>query len=258
MKLQGALLGILSCLSLNTFVLSSSQAVTITSSGIWTEAQIDPIDDIGTTTLEGLNTNQISWGGTAEFPIPTEEKSSYVFNGTSQDLGDNFLGQEFDLGLFTHNNFPIFAPFLTGATLEVSLEFASGVVQTFDLTFLFKHFETPNFPDDPETPRVERCAAGGNEPCPDRVRLLNSGISEDTVEIDGVTYFLRILGFRDVETGLLTRSFLTDEAAVNQAFLVAELTRAIPWQTDALAGSAGLLFVGLVYNRYRKTKTSKA
>jgi hypothetical protein len=227
-------------------VLSSAQAVTISSSGIWTDAEIQDFEQ-----LEGLGTNQVSWGTPAapEFN-PEQKKSSYVFEGNSEYLGDDFVGQEFNLGLFTHNNFPIFPPFLTGATLQVSLEFANGLVQTFDLNFFFEHLETPN------SPESGGCAAGGVPPCPDRVRILNSGVSEDTLEIGGVTYFLRILGFRDLETGILTRSFLTDEVAINQAFLVAELTRAIPWQTDALAGSTALVLVGLAYTRYRKAKTS--
>lgn len=172
-------------------------------------------------------------------------------------MGDDFAGQDFILGSFTHNNFPIFAPSITGATLEVTLELSNGEVEIFNLSFLFDHFETVNFPDDLATPRVEGCAAGGIAPCPDRVRIEGDGIANETIEIDGVTYFLRIIAFLDPETGLQTREFLTDEIASNQAFLVAELTRAIPWETDLLAGSASFVVLGLIYSHYRKIKVAQ-
>ncbi|MEM8839519.1 MAG: choice-of-anchor K domain-containing protein, partial [Pseudomonadota bacterium] len=104
--------------------------------GVWTSASGAAVG--------GLGTNQISWGT----PLGASQ-SSYVFDGVAPPTQGPFsAGDDFTLGTFTHNNFPITGSAITGATLEVTImgTAQNGSSENFNLTstFDFDHFETPN------------------------------------------------------------------------------------------------------------------
>ena len=174
-------------------------AVPITSSGIWTAA---------VPSASGINTNQISWGS----PATSAGQSSYIFNGVNP--GDAPLdGMLFEIGSFTHNNFPIFAPLLTGADLRITLNFTdAGVSQSFD--YEFEHTETPN--------NANPCAEGGVSPCPDLVSIPDAS-STETILLGTDFYRLNIVGFSQDGGSTVTGSFLTLENAPNTAALFAQL-----------------------------------
>lgn len=206
--------------------------------GVWTGAT--------GASATGIGTGSITWGT----PASGAGQSGYDFTNPSPlPTGIVPDGASFDLGAFTHNNNPIFAPSITGATLEVDVTLDlrdtsdNSIVGSESLTsiFDFDHFETPN--------NATPCAAGGVQPCPDLVSVvLNSGAS-DSVTIDGVEYFFNITGFE--VGGSTVSSFLTLENQANSAILTGELTSSptgvipVPAALPLLAsGLAGLGFLG--------------
>lgn len=154
-----------------------AQAATVNTSGIWTS-----VNPPGLSTLTGLNTNQISWGT----PAGGSGKSSYVFQGVS---GVTLPAPETDflLGTFTHNNFPIFPPSITGAALDLNLSITNGNILNQTFSFNFNHNETNN---------QQPCNPTGSTVCPDVVSFLNNGESNETITIGGVEYALFISGFQ--------------------------------------------------------------
>lgn len=173
--------------------------------GVWTATE-------GAATA-GIGTNSISWGD----PATPDGPSGYTFVGAAPPTAGPFGPDvDFALGEFTHNNFPVFPPSITEATLEVE---TTGTVdgEAFALTstFIFDHFETPNNGDP--------CAAGGDQPCPDLVTpTLNTGASE-SITVEGVDYFISVSGFMGMDGG-----FLTLEGESNTATLVGSFTADVP------------------------------
>jgi hypothetical protein len=182
---------------------ANAQTFTFDSSGFWTESELS-----NNNSASGDGTDTISWG----VPATNDGQSSYNFTGLSN--GSLTVGQAFDFGTFTHNNFPIFAPSLESAKLNVNLDILGATSQTF--SFLFDHFETPN--------NANPCAAGGVSPCPDLVSFPNN-TSEQTIEIGGEEYNLTLLGFNGVD------EFLTLENQANEAILSGKLTKVVPPET---------------------------
>lgn len=156
----------------------------------------------GGSNTSGVGTSAISWGTTSG------SQSGYSFAPTAPLPSAAYDADEvFDLGSFTHNNFPISAgTSITEATLEVVTEgTVDGTVFALTSTFIFDHFETPN--------NANPCAAGGPTPCGDLVTpTLNVGASE-SITIDDVDYFISVTGFD------IGASFLTAEGASNTATL---------------------------------------
>ncbi|WP_201170874.1 THxN family PEP-CTERM protein [Halorhodospira halophila] len=115
---------------------ASAQLITIASvEGRWTSAT--PEQEGGT--INGIGTNQITWG-------TGDQPSGYVFDGSAPPpvSGIN-IGERFDLGIFTHNNFPITGTFLDTARLEVTANLSiNGTSRTAVSFFDFEHWETPN------------------------------------------------------------------------------------------------------------------
>ncbi len=142
----------------------------------------------------GVGTDEISWGSTTG-----GGRSSYVFEGVAPppelNIAPNVL---FDLGEFTHNNFPIpSGSGITGARLRVDYSLAipsGGGAQSFSAFFDFDHFETPNN-EDPcadGNPNFEGVNING---CADRVRITTDFDGSESVTIGDTTYFLSISGF---------------------------------------------------------------
>ncbi len=152
--------------------------------------------------LVGLKTNQVNWGNPAN---RARRQSGYRFTGHKVPV--RLDGKEFVLGTFTHNNFPIYAMGSNRFTvkLRVAVVFdEGGLMRNFNFTF--NHHETPN--------------RGNRRQQADRVGL-SSVRSSETVEIDGETYAVEIVGFK--QGGKVVKEFISFENAANSAVIVAKL-----------------------------------
>lgn len=183
---------------------STASALTITSiDGVWENASAG---------VSGEGTNQIRWGDGWEGGDP----SGYDFTSASTDL-EAQENTSFVLGTFDHLNLPVTGTFLETVDLAVSLTI-DGVADAISTVFSFEHNETKN--------GRKTCANGEKNKqgvningCADHVTAtINEGKSQ-SFEIDGVTYFLDILGFQ--YDGELLQDFWTVENEINSAELVA-------------------------------------
>ncbi len=196
--------------------------------GIWT-------DVVNGSNVSGLNTNSISWGFTSG------QKSGYVFQPSPVSFSV-VPDTPFDLGTFTHNNFPIYSSGILGATLTTDFGFSiDGSPVSASMVYNFLHNETPN--------------VGGGNCCDDIVVAVNNNLFSETFLVGGVEYQLNITGFKLGDGSVLT-SFHTEEGKSNTATLVAEVNRAVPVPEPStyLLLSSMLLFA--LYYRQRSRKTT--
>ena len=205
---------------------SMAAVVTINSvAGAWTSTT--PGSVYG---LNGSSTGsfaEINWGD----PVNDVDQSGYSFEGLIPPpvVVDTATSAEFDLGIFTHNNFAIWAnvpfgaPAISSANLSVDFALSiDGNDYALNQVYTFAHDETPNQPSGD-------CAYGGSAGsgingtfgCNDQVTaVLNEGLSE-TVVVDGMEFTFDISGFRhDDETFSF---FRTQEGRANEAILVGQL-----------------------------------
>lgn len=164
-------------------------------------------------TVSGLGTDQIRWGR------PAETKQS-GYNFTSSDVPFSVQDQnEFVIGTFSHENFPVFGSFLESANLSVQFSVV-GVDQPITSTFAFTHSETLNDPVSGNCQNGDAVGVGVNAAgCADRVRATLNREQSETFVIDGVTYQLDILGFQ--RDGEKFTTFWTEENKSNAAELIA-------------------------------------
>ncbi|MBK5930583.1 hypothetical protein CCR82_08625 [Halochromatium salexigens] len=183
----------------------------------------------------------MTWGD----PATNAGQSSYVFVDNEVPIESIVPEDLFQIGEFTHNNFPIFPPSLDSADLQISL-----VIDIFDdsdvkigenlsvsSVFRFDHLETPNSADP--------CEAGGEQPCPDLVSFSLTS-TPDTITIDDVVFGLTIAGFSTIPVNLpesFTEEFLTLENQANTAVLLASFSSDIPREVPT-PGALPLLAIG--------------
>lgn len=177
---------------------SVSAATVNISSVIGTWSDVDPNNTVG---LSGVGTSAIHWGT----PATNAGQSGYSFTGLAPQAN---VSSPFDVGVFTHNNFPISASptpsSISGATLNVSLAGdVDGTAFNLASTFRFGHDETPN-------------TGGGC--CDDIVTLLNASYGADTINIGGTEFVFNIDGF--LHDGSILSMFATQEGSANSATLV--------------------------------------
>lgn len=202
--------------------------------------------------VSGVGTEQILWGESSGYG-----QSGYLFEPAYVPL-EVLPDSTFTLGEFIHLNKPIRGTLLEQAELTVSFLF-EGLAEAVTSVFIFSHFETNN--------QVQTCANGdanytgiNENGCADRVSaVLNEELS-DTIEIDGISYFIDLSGFE--HGGMLFDYFWTEEMKDNAANLVGilranegEVLMPVP-----LPGSGVLLFGAVVsagYLRSRRRSTLK-
>lgn len=207
-----------------------------TAVGIWT----DPTPVAG---IVGVGTNKISWG--------TPAISSYEYATAAPIYGVN-PGQIFQVGTFTHENYPIGQPLLESAVLEITLGMqipGDGVPDGTNISkvfsYLFNHNETPNAPP---------CNPAGDPPCPDVVSILNP-LASQTFMIDNLIYTLKI-GFLDGQ-GQLVNQLITNENQDNQAFIYGVFTTEgvpqVPEPGTLLALGLGLSGIAMAVRRRQRS-----
>ena len=185
----------------------------------------------GTAVAAGTDgdTAQLRWG------IPTRStKSGYDFTPASVPLtpAEN---TDFDLGTFSHNNFPIASGTgIDSAALDVSFTFYLGTDSNSLITrtsrFVFDHWETAN--------AAAPCADGGAvgtginaNGCADRVRAVTNPSGTETFEVvDGdVTrrYFFAVTGF-DMGDAFWTKENAQNTATLRARYLLEEEMAPMP------------------------------
>lgn len=83
---------------------------------IVTEIDAEWTNVIGGQNVNGVGTNEIRWG------VTNGQQSGYIFQ-SSPVVFPVTVGTPFSLGTFTHNNFSIQTPGITGATLTTNFTF---------------------------------------------------------------------------------------------------------------------------------------
>jgi hypothetical protein len=188
-------------------VAGAAHAVTMDSvTGCWRDATGAAATVVGCASAS----TTASWGA----PATGNGQSSYNFTREPTPFViDPFV--EFDIGVFTHQNQPIFPPSITSIVLDVVYAVSGLGSQT--ASFLFSHEETTN---------AAPCAYPGGAPCADRVTLTNVTAPDQFFTYEGNDYVLTILGFRIGADPLA--SFITLEGLTNTATLVGYITEYIP------------------------------
>ena len=212
--------------------------VTLTNvTGVWLNT--DP-------TVTGEGTDTIVWGTPAP---PNTQRSGYQFVGEAPpDQGPFALETDFDVGTFIHNNFPIFAPSLASATLQVTVDvlFQNGgnTVGTLVSNFDFTHNETPN--NDNPCANGEANNQGVNiNGCADQVSFVFNPTDSIGVEVPGFgTYFLGLSGF--TINGSPATNFWTVENQANTADLRGRVTLDPAQVQVPEPGTLALLGIGLL------------
>lgn len=198
--------------------------VTINSvSGEWTSTSPTPV--YGFNESSSGSYAEINWGSA----VTPGYQSGYSFEGLIPPPVEvnTATNAQYDLGVFTHNNYSLWAKVpwgaasINSANLNVNFDISiDGSNYALSQVYSFAHHETPN---------QGSCYYGGSagsgingtSGCNDQVTaVLNEGLSE-TVIIDGMEYTFDISGFRHGDE--VFSFFHTQEGRANEAILVGEL-----------------------------------
>jgi len=215
-----------SCIIAAIALSGAVQAAPITVNSIfsdWSPTKLDNGAQASYFNTDGIAGNEeIRWG----IPDTSAGQSGYRFASSAVPINAE-VDTAFSLGTFTHFNFPVYAPSLVNAQLNIGMDFTlndgTNLNKTFN--FLFGHDETSN--------------SGNNNCCNDVVSISNL-ITTDTFLIDGTHYTLSLSGF--LQSGVIVDSFSTVENKVNQASLVGQFTE---YRQANVPEPAPLLLFGL-------------
>lgn len=197
-------------LAASAFV-ANAATVTVTSvSGVWSSG----VQTNGNAPT-GIGTSSISWG----IPVTPRLYSGYTFAATGVPFSP-VAESTFTFGTLTHNNFPIYAPSLSSAVLDLTVAVdIGGTSQNLTAQYLFSHNETTN--------TAGTCPAGSVTVCDDIVSFSPIYSSFDTINVDGVEYTFVLDNFVNSD-GVSVSNFLTAEGQANTAQLVGRFTSEIP------------------------------
>ena len=177
----------------------------------------------------------VRWGEPAD-----TRQSGYDFLAVTTPFDAVVDGTAFNLGTFTHHNYPVFAPSLTSIDLDVSISiFGFGMLSP---AFHFTHSETPN-----------NASPATNPLNNDLITLANPTLN--ATFSDGIdTYFFNLIGFSTNGGTTIASNFSTVETQSNDAALYARITSrpiTTPEPTTLLLLGLGLMGLAGV-RRYKK------
>ncbi|NOD34003.1 MULTISPECIES: THxN family PEP-CTERM protein [unclassified Ruegeria] len=191
----------------------------------------------GITESSSGSTISLRWGGGSN-------PSGYDFTPTGTPILNLSPDTAFDLGQFTHLNFPIPGDVLSSVDLVVDLQIGGGplVSSTFSLTHNETLNRSANCPQDPT-------------PCNDVVTIANT-LGSQNFTFGGQNYVFSVLGFSQDGGNTISTGFSTVEEAQNYATLYGQYTIApvpLPAAGWLLLGGIGGLFA---YGRRQKRKAA--
>jgi len=205
---------------------ASPVSITIDSiSALWTSASGNfEESSLGTDTLEF---------GDAYLDKPL---SSYSFSPSTTPVSVH-TGEVFALGEFTHNNFIIYLPSITAATLTVTVGGTIGDgsdSKAFSVSsgFDFAHFETPNY---------EVCAHAGATICPDIVTPVANPDTAGAILFGGREYVFGISGFEGIGDFFVTEEEASNRATLNGTFIDRPAVVPLPAALPFLIAGMGVL-----------------
>jgi len=157
----------------------------------------------------------------------TDGPSSYVWNSNGTVSNPNITAQvdnPFQLGLFTHNNNPVYNKSLESVYLDLGFKVTiDGSYTTLNYSILFENEDTTN--------TAGTCIYYSETPCADKVTIsapFNSDFKLGTIgnDEDGYTeYYFSLLGFKKSENEYTyTWEYITQENKSNSAYLYAVIT----------------------------------
>ena len=152
----------------------------------------------------------------------------------------------FQIGNFTHVNFPIGPNSITGIDLRISFDIVIDTVNDIGVRDFFFHFD-----HDETTNDLNPCPYGGANGqgvnvngCADRV-VVSFLTTSESFTLDNVVYTFDLLGFADdCSRGTISNTYLTKENANNTAALCATITTRSTVETPE-PGTLALLGLGL-------------
>ncbi|NOD63190.1 MULTISPECIES: THxN family PEP-CTERM protein [unclassified Ruegeria] len=191
----------------------------------------------GITESSSGSTISLRWGGGSN-------PSGYDFTPTGTPILNLSPDTAFDLGQFTHLNFPIPGEVLSSVDLVVDLQIGGGplVSSTFSLTHNETVNQQSNCPQDPT-------------PCNDIVTIANT-LGSQNFSFGGQNYVFSVLGFSQDGGNTISTGFSTVEETKNYATLYGQYTVApvpLPAAGWLLLGGIGGLFA---YGRRQKRNTA--